>query len=211
MNEIRQNEAESANHAHREAVKKPKRARKQETIPDHMTPAELDRFFRVIESKRDQAMFRVMYCKGLRVSEAGMIQMSDWNDREKLLTVRKLKGSRGGVFAMHDHELRAVRAWIRERGTAAGPMFLSRNARAIERTQIWRLVHKYGKLAGLPSTKCHPHALKHSRGTHLLEETGKVHVVQDALGHKNIANTMIYAQVGNKDRSEAIALNQGKY
>ena len=44
----------------------------------------------------------------------------------------------------------------------------------------------------LPSV--HPHVLKHSRGSHLLEETDKIHVVQDALGHKNIANTMIYAR-----------------
>ena len=101
--------------------------------------------------------------------------------------------------------------WIRERGTAAGPMFLSRNALPIERTQIWRLMKKYCQAAGIPASKAHPHALKHSRGTHLLEETGKAHVVQDALGHKNIANTMIYAQVGNKDRSAAIALNQAKY
>lgn len=192
---------------------KPKRARarKKQRTPEHMTPGELGRFFDAIESKRDLAMFRVMYCKGLRASEAGMIQMADWNDKEKLLTIRRLKGSRGGVFSMHDHELRAVRAWIRERGIAPGPMFLSRNALSIERTQVWRLMKKYCQLAGIGASKAHPHALKHSRGTHLLAETGKLHVVQDSLGHANIANTTIYAGVGNRERSEAVLLNQGKY
>ncbi len=191
--------------------RKRRTSRKQEKTPDHLTPAELQRFFGAIESKRDQAMFRVMYCKGLRASEAGMIQMSDWNDREKLLTIRRLKGSRGGVFSMHDHELRAVRAWVRERGIAPGPMFPSRLGTAIERTQVWKLMRRYCQLAGIAMAKAHPHALKHSRGTHLLEETGKLHVVQDGLGHKNIANTTIYAQTGNRERAEAIALNQGKY
>jgi len=52
---------------------------------------------------------------------------------------------------------------------------------------------------------------KHSRGSHLLEETQRIHVVQDALGHKNVASTMIYAQVSNRDRREAVALNRSKY
>lgn len=190
---------------------KKRRQRKQEKTPEHLTPAELLRFFAAIESKRDLAMFRVAYCKGLRASEIGLIQMGDWDDKDKLMTIRRLKGSRGGVFSMHDHELRAVRAWIRERGTAPGPMFLSRNATAIERTTVFRLMKKYCQLAGIAAGKSHPHVLKHSRGTHLLEETGKLHVVQDGLGHKNIANTTIYAQVGNRERSEAVLLNQGKY
>ena len=43
-----------------------RRARRRERVPDHLTPAELGRFFGAIDSKRDEAMFRVMYCKGLQ-------------------------------------------------------------------------------------------------------------------------------------------------
>jgi site-specific recombinase XerD len=66
-------------------------------------------------------------------------------------------------------------------------------------------------LAGIPQSLAHPHSFKHSRGNHLLDETGKVHVVQDALGHASIANTMIYAQTSNRARKEAVEINRKRY
>ncbi len=179
--------------------------------PKGLSPAQLDSFFSVIEDKRDAAMFRVMYTKGLRASEVGLLQMRDWDDRAATLYVHRLKGSRSAPFPMHDRELRAMRAWLRVRGSAAGPIFISRNHRPISRIRIFELTRRYAKLASIPQWLAHPHVFKHSRGSHLLEETGKVHVVQDALGHKNIANTMIYSQVSNRDRNEAVSLNRSRY
>jgi site-specific recombinase XerC len=179
--------------------------------PKGLSATQLDAFFGAIGDKRDAAMFRVMYTKGLRASEVGLLDMRDWDDRGAVLYVHRLKGSRSAPFPMHDKELRALRAWLKVRGAAAGPIFLSRNHRPISRIRIFELMRKYCRLAGVPTWLAHPHALKHSRGSHLLEETGKVHVVQDALGHKNIANTMIYSQVSNRDRNEAVALNRSRY
>ncbi len=160
---------------------------------------------------RDQAIFRILYCKGLRASEVGILERADWDDRERQLTVRRLKGSRPGVYDMHDRELRALRAWLKIRGDSPGPLFPSRNHRAISRFRIWELTRRYALAAGIPADKAHPHALKHSRGSHLLAETGKMHIVQDALGHVNIANTARYAQTANPERREAIRLNRSKY
>lgn len=179
--------------------------------PKSLEPAELEALFGVIKSKRDEAIFRVMYCKGLRVSEIGLLQLADFEDRAGRLTVHRLKRSLSGTYPMHDRELRAVRAWLRIRGTAAGPLFLSRNHRAISARQLRELMAHYGALAGIPRWKAHPHVLKHSRGTHLLDETDAVHVVQDALGHVNIQNTMKYARTSNRRREEAVARNRSKY
>lgn len=179
--------------------------------PKGLTGAQLEALFGVIEGKRDAAMFRVMYTKGLRASEVGLLELRDWDDRAAVLYVHRLKGSRSAPFPMHDKELRAMRAWLKERGGAPGPIFLSRNHRAISRIRVFELMKKYCQIAGIPSWLGHPHALKHSRGSHLLEETGKVHVVQDALGHRSISNTMIYSQVSNRDRREAVALNRSRY
>jgi len=188
----------------------PKR-RISEEPPKYLTPAQLQDLFRVIDSKRDEAMFRIIYCKGLRASEVGRLHLSDWDDRERMLSVHRLKGSRSAAFPMHDQELRALRAWLKVRGWAPGPLFASRQGGPISRQRIWELMKYYCLAAGIPNEKAHPHALKHSRGSHLLEETGKIHVVQDALGHKNIASTMIYAQVSNRDRTGAVDLNKTKY
>jgi site-specific recombinase XerD len=180
--------------------------------PKSLSPRQLEAFFLATKaSRRDEALFRIMYCKGLRASEIGRLSVDDWDDREQMLTVHRLKGSRSGVYPMHDRELRALRAWLKERGNAPGPMFPSRNHRPISRIRIFELFQRYARAAGIPRSLAHPHVMKHSRGTHLLAETGKMHVVQDALGHVNIANTAKYAQAGNQERSAAVQLNRSKY
>ena len=194
-----------------QSLKKRRAPRKQDKTPEYLTASELGCFFAAIDSKRDEAMFRIMYTKALRASEVGRLQLSDWNDRDRVLFVRRLKGSRSAPFPMHDKELRALRAWLKVRGPEPGPLFPSRNHRPISRIRIFELMRLYCKRAGIPQAKAHPHAMKHSRGTHLLEECGQVHVVQDALGHKSIANTMKYAQISNRDRSAAVEANRSKY
>ena len=189
---------------------RPKR-RVSDEAPKGLSPRQLADLFRVIRDKRDEAIFRVMSCKALRASGVGLLELKDWNDRDGVLYVHRLKGSRSAPFPMHDRELRALRAWIKIRRPIPGPLFPSRQMLPISRSRIFELMLRYCKLAGIPPPLSHPHVLKHSRGTHLLDETGKILVVQDALGHKNIANTLIYAQVSNRERTDAVSLNRSKY
>jgi integrase len=163
---------------------------------------EIRRFFAVLKGNRDKAMFRVMYLKALRVSEVGMLRMEDYHERENRLFVRRLKGSKAGEFQVHRQEGQFLRAWLRERGRSPGAIFRSRNHRPISSRQIDRLVKAYGAAAGIPPEKCHAHAFKHSRGTHLLADTRDITLVQDQLGHRNIQNTMIYAEVSNAARDD---------
>jgi integrase len=163
---------------------------------------EIRRFFAVLKGNRDKAMFRVMYLKALRASEVGMLRMEDYHAREGRLYVRRLKNSKAGEFRLHRVEGQFLRAWIRERGSGPGAIFTSRNHRPISRRQLDRLVKFYGAAAGIPREKCHAHAFKHSRGTHLLADTRDITLVQDQLGHKNIQNTMVYAEVSNAARDD---------
>jgi site-specific recombinase XerD len=172
---------------------------------------EIQRFFGVLKGNRDKAMFRVMYLKALRASEVGMLRMEDYHEREGRLFVRRLKNSRAGEFRLHRQEGQFLRAWVRERGHGPGAIFRSRNHRPISRRQLDRLVKHYGALAGIPREKCHAHALKHSRGTHLLSEERDITVVQDQLGHRNIQNTMIYAEVQNAAREELFEKHKDRW
>ena len=71
----------------------------------------------------------------------------------------------------------------------------------VTRTLRW-LMKKYAVKANLPKTKCHFHVLKHSIGTHMIGVGAEVVLVKDWLGHKNIQNTLIYAQLIGKTRDE---------
>jgi site-specific recombinase XerC len=166
----------------------------------YLSEDQIHALFRVISSNRDKAMFRLAFLKGLRASEVGLIRLDDLREREGRVYVRRLKNSRSGEFRLHRQEATFLRAWLRERGRSAGALFRSRNNRAISRRQLDRLMKTYGAAAGLPRELCHFHVLKHSRGTQLLASTHDVTLVQDQLGHRNIQNTMIYAEVVNPTR-----------
>src|SRR5436309_957034 len=100
-----------------QALKKKRKPRTQDKTPEYLTAHELESFFSTITDKRDEAMFRLMYCKALRASEVGRLNMADWNDRDRVLFVHRLKGSRSAPFPMHDRELRALRSWLKVRGS----------------------------------------------------------------------------------------------
>jgi integrase/recombinase XerD len=175
----------------------------------YLTSDEIGRLFAVIESVRDLAAFRVAYHRGLRASEVGMLQLADWQRSRGRLTVRRLKGSNGGEYMLCKAETRALTAWLKERGDAPGPLFTSRNSDStgtgITRKRLDALMRRYGAAAGLPEDKWHMHVLKHSCATHLLSELEQdVAVVQDWLGHADIRNTMVYAQITNS-RRDAVA------
>lgn len=186
--------------------------RQRRTLPKYLTSKEKDALFRVIENPRDRAIFRVAYHHGLRASEIGMVQLKDWRRGTSLdmdgLFLRRLKGSIGGETILVNAAATALRAWLRIRGSAPGPIFTSRNHRPISRRRLDELMKRYCRLAGIPAEKAHFHALKHTCGTLLLSEQHESIVdVQKHLGHADIRNTMIYAQLtdeANRDRAERL-------
>ncbi len=177
----------------------PRRARPE---IQYLTEQEVERLFSVIRDPRDLAMFRVAYHRGLRAREIGLLQLADFDPRSDRLTVRRLKGSRGGQYHLTKNEVKAIRAWLRIRGGAPGPLFPSRVGKPISQQMLDVLMKRYGEAAGIPPEKRHVHVLKHSAATHLLNRGEPIEDVQDHLGHVNIQNTMIYARITNKRRIE---------
>jgi integrase len=168
----------------------------------YLTEAEVNALFAAAaRSPRDLAILRVTYHRGLRASEVGLLQLSDFDERSERLTFRRLKGSIGGIYHLTANESRVLRAWLRVRGDQPGPLFPGRTCdRGISRQQLDVLIKRYGEAAGIPQDKRHMHALKHSCGTHLFERGENIEDVQDHLGHRNIQNTLIYAKITNPRR-----------
>jgi len=81
-------------------------------------------------------------------------------------------------------------------------VFLSHHGRRLGRDVIWKIFQNYAKEAGFKG-RIHPHLLRHSFATHMLENGANIRYVQEMLGHSNIATTQIYTHI-NKDRLKAI-------
>jgi integrase len=202
----------------------PRKAQKEAT---YLTEEEIERFFRVIRSIRDRAIFRLMYHRGLRASEPGRLMYQDYRPgpgRPRLL-VRRCKGSITAEHVLLDIETKALKAWTRVYPWPAvqnlernGPLFPSRDCphkfvaglrgkRGISSDMIEVLFRRYCILAGIPLDKAHPHSLKHSCGTHVTKWlNGNIVEVQDHMGHADIRNTMRYVRSTEREtRADRLA------
>ena len=174
--------------------------------PKYLTPEETDRLFRVITDPRDRAIFRVAYHRGLRAREVAKLQLEDYRSERGRLFVHRLKCRRldtSGEYALTDAEQRAIRAWIKIRGTQPGALFTSNRGTGISQQMLDVLIKRYCLQARIPADKAHMHVLSHSCATHLLDLGHGIEDVQDHLGHASITSTTIYARITNKRREES--------
>jgi type 1 fimbriae regulatory protein FimB len=154
---------------------------------------------------RDWLLLLVSFWHGLRASEA--IRLTPENFTDGYLTVQRLKGSLRTVqpLVVDENELlnerMAIEAWI-DRHRLAGR---GRGERLfpISRIQFFRLMRRYGRLAGLPKHLCHPHVLKHSIAMQSIREAG-IENVRQYLGHRSISSTGAYLRVTDEAASAAV-------
>jgi len=150
--------------------------------------------------RRDCAMLELMYASGLRASEVGTLALEDVLGSLGVLRVTG-KGDKQRLVPMGipardslDTYLAETRPKLmRPDGRDKGRIFLSRTGRPLERVAVWQIVRKHAAAAGL--RKVHPHVLRHSFATHLLAGGADLRVVQELLGHADIATTQIYTHV----------------
>ena len=142
------------------------------------------------------------YHAGLRASEVGRLELRDYNAKTERIYVHRLKRSNSGEHHLCREEGKALRAWLKQRGSIPGAIFLSNRRSPIRRSMLDVLMKKYGALACIPPKLCHFHILKHTCVTHLMSKGFHAEQVQDWVGHANIQNTMIYGRITNARRDE---------
>ena len=147
---------------------------------------------------RDHAILEVLYGCGLRASELCGLDVRAVQLDEGLLRVFG-KGDKERVVPLLGAALDALEAYLdRGRGALVGrrpcdAVFLNVRGGRLSRQSVHAIVERYGRVAGIEGL--HPHTLRHSFATHLLEGGADLRVVQELLGHANIATTQLYTHV----------------
>jgi integrase/recombinase XerD len=144
---------------------------------------------------RDFAILQVLYASGIRVSELCSLNIGSIFDD----TIRVVgKGNKERIVPIAPSAVGAVDDYlIRFRQAGGGALFVSRRGRRIDRSDVWRRIKFYGKKMGITKS-ISPHTLRHSFATHLLENGADIRVIQEMLGHANIATTDRYTQISHK-------------
>jgi len=146
---------------------------------------------------RDRAMLELMYSSGLRVSELVGLNLTDVDLRDSQVSVLG-KGRKERLVPIGRHAARALEQWLAQRNAWAGAeqraLFLNRQGGRLTVRSVQARLRHWAIKQGL-DTHVHPHMLRHSFASHLLESSGDLRAVQELLGHADISTTQVYTHL----------------
>jgi len=146
---------------------------------------------------RDQAILELFYSSGLRLEELVGANIGDINWSEKLIRVRG-KGNKERLLPIGRLAATALQRWLQIRpdfiGSEPDALFLSRQKLRISARHVRNRVKLWAQRQGMDQN-VHPHMLRHSFASHLLESSGDLRAVQELLGHANLSTTQVYTHL----------------
>ena len=180
-------------------VKTGTRLRVPKPLPRALREDQIERFFDVIKSKRDWAMFRLMLRCGLRVEEVADLTIAAIDLKQRRLMVLNGKGSKDRVVYISDDAAAALDAYLKlRRHSRMKKVFLVEKGdykgKPISVRGIQKRIEYYAKKSGI-AVCCH--RLRHTMATDLLNAEAEVETIQDLLGHNWITTTQRYCKVSN--------------
>ncbi|MEJ7928389.1 tyrosine recombinase XerC [Ramlibacter sp. AN1015] len=150
---------------------------------------------------RDACIVELLYGCGLRVGELVGLDLQastaarGWIDAAAGEAHVLGKGAKRRTVPVGSKALQALEAWAAVRGTALEPaLFLNARGRRLGAHAVWSLLRRRSLQAGL-ATPVHPHMLRHSFASHVLQSSGDLRAVQELLGHASIATTQVYTRL----------------
>ena len=169
------------------------------TLPDVLSPEDVEQLLNFKPSNtieiRDMAIVELMYSSGLRVSETVSINISDFEENMSFLRVIG-KGSKTRLVPMGRFAINAINNWLNEREKISNntdALFLNSKGSRLSVRSIQLRLKKMAIKQGLPPV--HPHMLRHSFATHMLESSGDLRTIQELLGHSSLSTTQIYTKL----------------
>ena len=187
--------------------------KKWERLPKSLTIPEVKAFLAAYESLpvsrptmvRDAVMFELLYSSGLRVSELVSLKLEDINLEAGFMRVFG-KGSKERVVPMNMRAKEQLKHYISQLRPAilkkkkSSFLFITGRGKPMTRQRFWQTMRALGKRVGI---EIHPHMIRHSFATHLLEGGADLRSVQKMLGHSDISTTQIYTKVTSERLKKA--------
>lgn len=184
-----------------EGVRAPRQEKK---LPETLSPDAAVRLLSTVGDSaaeevhhdRDQAMFELLYSSGLRVAELAGLDMDaiDWGTQEVRVTG---KGNKTRIVPVGSHAIAAIKQWLSVRPSYSprtDALFLGRSGQRIAVRTIQRQLKAWALQRGI-TADVHPHMLRHSFASHVLQSSGDLRAVQEMLGHASIASTQVYTHL----------------
>lgn len=183
-------------------------------LPDFLTLEEVEKIISYFHENdplaiRNQAMIELMYSCGLRVSELLSLKIEDINTEKKLLLIKNSKGGKDRFVPYGNRASELITKYQNESRTTllkTDPeipyLFVSKNGLKLTRERIWTIIKTATKMCGIKKN-VHPHTLRHSFATHLLFNGADLRVIQEMLGHADLATTQIYTHIDSTKVLEA--------
>jgi len=146
---------------------------------------------------RDLAMLELFYSSGLRLAELVNLDLEDLDFSDRTVRVTG-KGNKTRILPVGRQALDAIRQWLPVRlglaGKAEQALFVSRKGGRLAARSVQARLDRWARANG-SSRHLHPHLLRHSFATHLLESSGDLRAVQELLGHASISTTQVYTHL----------------
>lgn len=187
--------------------------RKEQHLPAVLTLEEIDAMIAQIdlssnEGHRNRAIIEMLYGSGLRVSELTELKLSNIYLEEEYMLILG-KGSKQRYVPISPEAKKWFIYWLEERShwpidsKATDYAFLNRRGRPLTRAMVFTIIKRLTEAAGIHKVVS-PHTLRHSFATHLLQNGADLRVIQQLLGHEDLATTEIYTHVDVQDLRKAI-------
>lgn len=188
-----------------------KSPRLPQTIPHQLSREEMDRLLsypaKTFEELRTVTIIDLLYAAGLRVSELIRLRLENVNIQEKWVLAYG-KGGKQRFVPIHQEACRRLEQYLRARevkfaskAQVDSELFLNKNGRKISRVCVWKDLAALGRKANI-SQPLHPHLLRHTFASHLLQGGADLRSLQEMLGHANLTTTQIYTHLDVSDLKE---------
>jgi integrase/recombinase XerC len=188
----------AVNHNPAQGVKTPKTPKR---LPKILSADSVTRLMTIdaddLLARRDRALLELLYSSGLRLSEISALELNQLDLRDGSVRV-KGKGSKERDVPVGQFARDALKVWLEQRATLAhadeSAVFVSERGTRLTPRQIQRRVTHWARQRGV-GQPVHPHMLRHSFASHLLESSSDLRAVQELLGHANLSTTQVYTHL----------------
>ncbi|HOW36778.1 MAG TPA: tyrosine-type recombinase/integrase, partial [Candidatus Pacearchaeota archaeon] len=151
-----------------------------------------------ITNKKSKLIVSMLYACGFRVSELTSLKITDLSFSEKIGYARQAKGRKDRLFNIPDFLIEELKQQVeKQKQNKQEYLFSGRDGKLTDRN-IQKIIKRATRVAKI-NKDVHPHTLRHSFATHLLENKVDIRIIQELLGHSNLSTTQLYAHVSSEE------------